>query len=70
MQYYVCNNPEPMDVPWGTSPKFYVSENAAVAAAAERAADDPNETFYVHVFELSRVIFKASSSIKVESEYL
>lgn len=70
MQYYICNDPDPLDIPWGANAKFYTNEAEALAAAKRFAEDDPGFPFYVHAFPESAVIFKAASVVTVETEYL
>jgi len=70
MQYYVCNSPDPMNVPWGVGAQFYATEAAAVLAVKEDAERNPGMNFYVHAFPESSVIFKARGRVEMEMEYL
>jgi len=68
--YYVCSNPEPMTVP--ASPvTTYALESDAFNEAIRLAELYPEgSAYYVHIFAPSRVIFKASATVTINSEML
>lgn len=70
MTFYVCNSPEPMDVPWGVGIKMYLTEAMAIDAAKVEAEDDPGVDYYVHSFTTSTVFFRVKGRIETEAEYL
>jgi hypothetical protein len=68
--YYVCNTPDPMEVPSG-NPIFYLTEREAIDEALRYAQQAPSSlSWYVHKIGLSTVTFRASSVITIDSEVL
>ena len=69
--YYVCNSPDPIQAPQGVGAQLFDTLPEAQNDALRRAAQQPsNLAWYVHEFGLSKVIFKASSVITVESQVI
>lgn len=71
MQYYVCRNPEPMDVPWGVGGvRFYSTETEAREAAVSFAEETPGFAYYVHAFTASHVLFRAEGVVDIRTEWM
>jgi len=68
--YYVCNNPDPMTVA-SIPAKLYALSSDAFNEAIRLAELYPEgSAYYVHIFAPSRVIFKASATVTINSEML
>jgi hypothetical protein len=69
MRYYVCSDPNPRDVhPVAT--KLWTTPAEAIADARSQAESFPGETFFVHAWVESTVIYYAESVVEVNGKYL
>lgn len=68
--YYVCNNPNPMEIPRGVTINLLDTVEAARSEALSRAEDSSELTWYVHEFGSSTVVYRASAVVTIDSEVL
>ena len=68
MFYFVSESSTPLEAFCAT--RGQLNEIEAIGYASELAEKNPGVVYYVHEFQPSKLIYRASTTITVEGEYL